>query len=152
MQVTVTGNRIPAMSESAIAKVNALADFSRQHEQVKIDTHHIIHGGMYGRTITIPAGVMLTGVLIKVPTILVVSGDCTVFADNKSFRLSGFHALPASANRKQAFIAHSDTTMTMILASDAMTVEQAEDQFTDEGDQLFSRNEDAKNFINITGE
>lgn len=152
MEIAVTGNRIPAMSDSAIAKVNALADFSRQHEQVKIDTHHIIHGGMYGRTITIPAGVMLTGVLIKVPTILVISGDCTVFADNKSYRISGFHAIPASAYRKQAFIAHIDTSMTMILASDAATVAEAEDQFTDEGDELFSRNEDARNFINITGE
>jgi hypothetical protein len=152
MEITVTGNRIPAMSSSAIAKVNALADFSRQHDQVKIDTHHIIHGGMYARTITIPAGVMLTGVLIKVPTVLVLNGDCTVFADNKSYRLSGFHAIPASANRKQAFIAHSDTSMTMILASDATTVAQAENQFTDEGDELFSRNEDARNFINITGE
>jgi hypothetical protein len=152
MEVTVTGNRIPAMSSSAIAKVNALADFSRQHDQIKINTHHIIHGGMYGRTISIPAGVMLTGVFIKVPTILVINGDVTVFADNESFRLSGFNAIAASANRKQAFIAHADTAMTMVFTTDATTVAQAENEFTDEADSLMSRNEDAENFIIITGE
>ena len=140
------------MSSSAIAKVDALAEFSRQFPQEEIETHHVIHGGMYARTISIKAGDMLTGALVKIPTILVINGDVTVFADNESFRLTGFHVLPASANRKQAFIAHADTAMTMVFASSATTVHDAENEFTDEAHGLMSRNEDAKNFINITGE
>jgi hypothetical protein len=152
MDIVATGNRIPAMSSDAIAKVNCLAEISRQCEQENIETHHAIHGGMYARTISIKEGVMLTGALIKVPTILVINGDVTVFADNESFRLTGFHAIPASANRKQAFIAHADTAMTMIFKSDATTVHEAENEFTDEADALMSRDEQAKNFIIITGE
>ena len=152
MDMVTTGNRIPAMSDDAIAKVNALAEYSRQFEQSKIETHHAIHGGMYSRTMAIKAGEMLTGALIKIPTMLVINGDVTVFADNESFRLTGFHAIPASANRKQAFIAHADTAMTMIFKTDATTVAQAENEFTDEAEFLMSRNEDAKNFIIITGE
>ena len=152
MDIVATGNRIPAMSSSAIAKVDALAEFSRQFPQEEIETHHVIHGGMYARTISIKAGDMLTGALVKIPTMLVINGDVTVFADNESFRLTGFHVLPASANRKQAFIAHADTAMTMIFASDATTVHDAENEFTDEAHGLMSRAEDAKNFIIITGE
>ena len=152
MDIVATGNRIPAKSSDAIAKVDALADISRQCPQEDIETHHAIHAGMYARTISIKAGVMLTGALIKVPTMLVINGDVTVFADNESFRLTGFHAIPASANRKQAFIAHTDTAMTMLFTTQATTVAQAENEFTDEADQLMSRNEDAKNFIIITGE
>lgn len=152
MDLVATGSRIPAMSSDAIAKVNCLAEISRQCPQEDIETHHAIHGGMYARTISIKAGVMLTGAYIKVPTMLVINGDVTVFADNESFRLTGFHAIPASAGRKQAFIAHEDTAMTMLFTTDATTVEDAENQFTDEADQLMSRNEDAKNFIIITGE
>lgn len=152
MDIVATGNRIPAMSSSAIAKVNALADFSRQFPQEEIETHHVIHGGIYARTISLKAGSMLTGALVKVPTMLVINGDCTVFADNESFRLTGFHAIPASAHRKQAFIAHADTAMTMLFATSATTVADAENEFTDEAHLMMSRNEDAKNFIIITGE
>lgn len=152
MDLVATGSRIPAMSSDAIAKVNCLAEISRQCPQEKIETHHAIHGGMYARTISIKAGVMLTGAYIKVPTMLVINGDVTVFADNESFRLTGFHAIPASAGRKQAFIAHEDTAMTMLFATKATTVADAENEFTDEADTLMSRNEDAKNFIIITGE
>lgn len=152
MDIVVQGNRIPAMSSSAIAKVEALADYSRQFKQEEIETHHVIHGGMYARTITIKAGDMLTGALVKIPTMLVISGDVTVFADNESFRIKGFHSIPASAHRRQAFIAHEDTTMTMLFPTKASTVAQAEDEFTDEASLMMSRNEDAKNFIIITGE
>ena len=150
--LAITGNRIPAMSRDAIAKVDALADILRQVPQENIDTHHVIHGGMYARTIAIKAGVMLTGALIKVPTMLVINGDVTVFADNESFRLTGFHAIPASANRKQAFIAHAETAMTMIFKSDATTIAEAENEFTNEANMLMSRRESAVNIINITGE
>lgn len=152
MDLVATGSRIPAMSSDAVAKVNALADASRQFPQEDIETHHAIHGGMYARTISIKAGVMLTGVMIKVPTMLIVNGDVSVFAGDQSFRLIGFHAIPASANRKQAFVAHADTAMTMLFATDAKTVADAENEFTDEADQLMSRSEESKNFIIITGE
>ena len=62
--IVATGNRIPAMSSDAIAKVNALAAISFECPQEDIETHHAIHGGMYARTISIK--VSMTPALIEI--------------------------------------------------------------------------------------
>lgn len=144
--------RIPAMSPQAIDKVRALEAITRELPQVNIATDHVLHGGMYARTICIPAGVVLTGVFIRVPTILVVAGDVTVNAGDAPVRLSGYHVLAASAHRRQAFFAHTDTRLTMVFTTQAKTVAEAEDEFTNEAHLLLSRKPGAINRINITGE
>ena len=148
--LVVEAPRIPAMSSQAIAKVAALEALLAQAPQVPIATHHVLHGGLYARTIRIPAGVILTGALIKLATVLVVSGHVSVAIDGESVELAGYHVLPAAANRKQAFVAHADTDLTMIFPTTATSVEAAEDQFTDEADLLFSRQ--GENVVVITGE
>ena len=145
-------SRIPAMTPEAIGKVRDLEAVLQGMPQVDIPTDHVLHGGMYARTICIPAGVVLTGVLIRVPTLLVFDGDATVNAGDAPVRLTGRHVLAASAGRRQAFLAHADTTLTMVFASQATTVGDAEDEFTDEAHLLFSRKAGAVNRINITGE
>ena len=50
-----------------------------------------------------------------------------------------YQVLPAEANRKTAYLAIEDTWVTMIFPSDAVTIEDAENQFTDEADRLMSR-------------
>ena len=40
--------------------------------------------------------------------------------------LCGYHVIPASAGRKQVFVAHADTDLTMLFPSHAATVEDAE--------------------------
>lgn len=144
--------KIQPMSDTAIGKVYALENVTRLMEQADIETHHVLHGGMYARTISIPGGVVLTGVLVKIPTTLVINGDVTVYANDDEIRVTGYQVIPASAHRKQAFITHSDTLLTMVFPTNAVTIEEAEDEFTEEASLLMSRNSDAKNFINITGE
>ena len=122
-----------------------------QAPQVEIDTSHIIHGGMYARTIMIPAGVMLTGALIKIATLLIVQGDVLVYIGDKTIELTGYNVLPASANRKQAFFAKTNTFLTMIFPSQATDIESAELEFTDETNMLISR-KNSFNKIIITGE
>ncbi len=56
----------------------------------------------------------------------------------------------ASAGRKQAYIAHKDTFLTMSFKTNAKTVEEAEAEFTDDHERLMSRN--GVNKIVITGE
>lgn len=124
----------------------------RHLPQVDIPTDHVIHGGMYARTIFIPAGVVLTGVLIRVPTMLIFNGHATVNAGDEPVTLTGYHVLAASAGRRQAFLAHGDTWLTMIFATKAATVAEAEDEFTNEAHLLLSRNADAQNQVTITGE
>lgn len=145
-------SRIPAMSIEAIDKVRELEAITRELPQVEIATDHVLHGGMYARTICIPAGVVLTGVFIRVPTLLVFDGHATVNSGEDPVTLTGYHVLAASAHRRQAFLAHGDTTLTMVFATQAKTVAEAEDEFTDEAHLLFSRKPGAVNRINITGE
>lgn len=144
--------RIPAMTAQAIDKVRQLEAITRELPQVEIATDHVLHGGMYARTICIPAGVVLTGVFIRVPTLLVFEGNATVNAGDEPVTLVGYHVLAASAHRRQAFLAHEDTRLTMVFATQAKTVAEAEDEFTDEAHLLFSRKPGAVNRINITGE
>ncbi len=132
-------NQLPTMSRDEVAKVRALETHLVQMPQVPIATLHHFHAGLYARTIRIPAGVMLTGALIKIPTLLIVSGHVTVFIGGEEQELSGYHVLLGQTGRKQAFLAHRDTDLTMAFATQAETVEQAEAEFTEETDLLMSR-------------
>jgi hypothetical protein len=143
---------IPAMADDAIARVREFEQELRKLPQVAIETEHVLHGGMYARTIRIPAGVVLTGVLIRVPTLLVVNGRVTVFTGSGTTDVSGYRVLAASAHRRQAFFAHEDTWLTMMFPTRAKTVEEAEEEFTEETDLLMSRAEGAVNHVYITEE
>jgi len=91
--------------------------------------------------VMVPAGVLITGVLIKIATLLIVQGDALVYIGGEPTRLNGYNVVPAAAGRKQAFIAESDVYLTMIFPTDALDVDEAERQFTDEVELLVSRKE-----------
>lgn len=144
--------RIAPMSAAVIRQVELLEDRLLQMPQAPIGTAHLIHAGMYARTILIPAGVMLTGALIKRATVLIVSGDADIITNDGPGRLTGYHVVPASANRKQAFYARSDTHLTMIFPTEAKTLPDAENEFTDEAVLLMSRANPDGDTVVITGE
>lgn len=150
--VVATEGRIPTMTPDAVARVRALEAVTRELPQVDIATEHVIHGGMYARTICIPAGTVLTGAFIRVPTLLVFDGHVTVNVGEEPVTLSGHHVLAASAGRRQAFLAHEDTYLTMVFATQASTVAEAEDEFSDEAHLLLSRAPGAENRVTLTGE
>lgn len=139
-------------SDEGKARVRELeAELSALPQHIPL-THHVLHGGMYARTIHVPAGTALTGVEIELATILIVSGDCVVTNGDTSVELSGYNVLPASAHRKQAFYAVGPLDMTMVFPTSAQTVAEAEDQFTKEAHRLLSRQCDESNITVITGE
>lgn len=135
---------LPAMTDEAIGKVREAESKLLAMPQVDIPTQHSFHAGMYARTVTIPAGVAITGALIKIPTLLIVNGRCEVFTGGEVVELSGYNVIQASANRKQVFLAHEDTTLTMLFPTTATTIEQAENEFTDEADMLQTRQAENK--------
>ena len=96
---------------------------------------------MYARTVRIPADVLATGVLVKVPTLLIIHGSARVFTENDWVEFEGYNVLTGEAFRKQAFLTRSAVEMTMLFVTEAQTVEQAESEFTDECDLLMSRKE-----------
>lgn len=140
MHDLVTRPSIPAMTPAAIDRVRLLEGERAALPQVPIRTEHLLHAGMYARTVYVPAGVLITGVLIKVATVLIVEGDALIYLGHeKPLEVAGYNVLPASAGRKQAFVARSDMRLTMIFPTTAATVEEAEREFTDEVDLLASR-------------
>ena len=152
MTALATNNKISVMSESAIEKVRLVQNAMLKFPQIDLPVHHILHGGMYLRSLVIPAGVAIAGAFIQVPTTLVVSGNVTVYANDQAYEIDGYQVLVASAGRKQVFVAHTDTNMTMTFATDAKTVEDAENEFTSEPDLLASRRHENLNTTIITGE
>jgi hypothetical protein len=150
--LATNSSRIAVMSEAAIEKVRVVQNEMLKMPQVNLPVHHTLHGGMYSRSLVIPAGVALAGAFILVPTMLIVSGNVTVYANDQAYEIDGYQVLVASAGRKQLFVAHSDTNMTMLFATTATTVEAAEDEFTSESSLLASRRYEDLNTTIITGE
>tara|TARA_R110000787_G_scaffold31625_1_gene83782 strand:+ start:433 stop:852 length:420 start_codon:yes stop_codon:yes gene_type:complete len=139
------------MSSAALNKVRALEQFVKAAPQYAVETHHVIHGGMYCRTIMLPAGHVLTGALVKVPTLLTISGCVTVYlGDSGSVEIEGHAVLPARPGRKQAFVSHTDTHISMTFATSAQSVDAAEEAMTEEADNLMSRSN--TNTVLVTGD
>lgn len=150
--LTTSKNHIRAMTPQAVDKVRELETRLLADSQVLIPTDHILHAGMYARTIVVPAGVALTGALLKIATLLIISGDMILYVDGAPHRLTGYNVFAGSAHRKQAGLAVTDTAVTMIFKTDVKTVAEAEEEFTDEAHMLWSRLDGAINNIIFTGE
>lgn len=132
---------LPVMGRSEVESVRQLEEAALHLPQVPIPTDHVFHAGMYARTIKIPAGVALTGAQIKIPTILIISGDALIYGEGGATRYAGYHVALGQCGRKQAFYALQDTYLTMLFPTGATTVDAAEKAFTDEYEKLFSRKE-----------
>ena len=141
--------QVPAMAEHDLSAVRKLQEWALAQPQVQIPTHHTLHGGMYARTICLKAGTLIVGALIKVPTLLVLSGDSSVFVggNERERRYTGHHVIQAQPGRKQVFLAHADTHLTMLFPTSAQTVAEAENEFTDEAQALGSRRPQATNLV-----
>lgn len=132
---------LPTMSRDAIDKAHALHRAMEALPQVDIEITHSLHDGVYTRTAFVPAGVMVMGVLIKIPTTLIVSGHAKVFIGDDTVEVQGYRVIAGAPGRKQAALALEDTHFTMLFATSASTIEEAENEFTDEAEQLTTRQE-----------
>lgn len=147
----VKERRISSMSDETISNVRFLQNEFLELPQVSIPTSHLIHAGMYARTVKVPAGTAIVGSLMKVASILILNGEFVIYVDNEPIKLEGYNVFYGCANRKQAGYALSDAHVTMIFPTPAKSVADAEEEFTDEAHLLASRHNDAVNHICITG-
>lgn len=143
-------NCIIALNDGLLGKMSAVQDELLNLPQIEVQTDHVIHGGVYTRTITIAPGTVLMGAHILIPTTLIVNGDTAVFTGESWIELKGYHVIPAMAGRKQIFVAKEETSISMIFRTDAKTVEEAEKAFTDEAELLMSK-QSAIDTVTITG-
>lgn len=142
---------LPATRPEMVAKISALEELLIGNEPVELPTQHVIHAGVYARTIAMPEGMVLTGALIKRATLVIVSGSAGVLVGEDWLRLEGYSVIPASAGRKQVFVSYSELRITMVFPTKARTVEEAEREFTDDAERLLSRRQNA-NTVLITEE
>lgn len=133
-------NVLPPSSQEAIERVTRLSEEVLKLPQADLPTEHTLHGGMYARTLRMVPGTVCCGAMIKVPTIIIIQGNVIVYTNGDSVELKGYNIFAGSADRKQAVYTLSDVSWTMIFRTDAETVEEAEEEFTNEYSSLMSRN------------
>lgn len=120
----------------------ALETLDERQLDVNVPIEHFIFDGVYYRTCRIPKGVAIVGALIKIPTTVIVSGDCLVSLGLTIGRLTGYNVVRAEAFRRQAFKALEDTCVTMCFKTNAKDVKEAEKEFTDEWKLLTTNREE----------
>jgi hypothetical protein len=150
LQTTTRG--LQPASQETLEKLAIVHQALRQVSDVRITTDHILHGGMYTRTIRLEAGVVMMGSLIKRPTILIVNGATLVMTGDQGEELEGYNVIPGSAGRKQLFLTRGPVKITMIFATEAKSLAEAEDEVFDEADELMSRKDGSGDTLTITGE
>ena len=127
---------LPPQSAHVVDGVRRLVRLASALPQERLSLEHVFWAGLYARTLFIPEGVMITGARIVIPTLLIVSGDVLTLGDEGRVRITGYRVLAGRAGRKSVFIALKDTFLTMLFATDAATVVEAENLFTDEPETL----------------
>lgn len=113
--------------------------FLQSLPQVEIATTHVVHKGMVARTIFIPKGAGVSGMLTNLDNVNVMCGDIEVTTDDGPKRLTGYHVIPANAGFKRIGLAHEDTWWTTFWKSDLTDIEAIEDEMTSESHLLQTR-------------
>ena len=131
---------LPSMApmEQEIGKGLVMATLS----EAPIEVEHFLWAGCYVRTILLRKGEIGAGAFIKIPTVVIVSGNCKVVVGDHLEEISGYSVLRGMDGRRQVFSAFDDTYITMFFASNAATVEEAEKEFTDEWQLLTNNREE----------
>jgi hypothetical protein len=132
-----------------LARIHTLLDAC---PQTPLATEHLLHGGMYARTIRRDTDSVTIGSLINKATILIVNGPCSLLIGDRRVDLSGYNILAGLPGRKSFSWTHGPVEMTMIFATSARTVEEAENEIFAEVDQLVSRRDNSRDQVTITGE
>lgn len=136
---------IPAMRPEAIDRVYQIEAENLARPQTDLRFEHRLHAGVYARTMIVPElaegkACLITAALIRVPTLLISQGDALVYVgEDAPYRLTSHQIIEAAAGRKTAYVAASGFRLTMIFATSAQTVEEAEEEFTAEAHMLQSR-------------
>ena len=80
---------IPPNTSGELEAMAAGVEEMRAAPQVEIRTRSFIHAGMYCRTCLVPKGVAIVGALIKIPTVIMVTGDFAMTCGGRTVRLKG---------------------------------------------------------------
>jgi len=132
--LSVVGNICVKDKSSNREAILKYEDFAKDLPQVDIPVIHHMHGGMYGREITIPKDTVITGQLYKFDHFdIMISGDITVSTDTgETKRLTGFNIFKGMSGKKRAGYAHEDTHWVTFHAFDGDSGEEVQKYITAE--------------------
>ncbi|WP_278935822.1 hypothetical protein [Parasutterella excrementihominis] len=137
--LSISEIKVPALSAETLDRVRQFENALEKCPQVEINVESVLFAGIYARTIKIPAGVVITGALLQVPTVLQISGRCILNLGEQAAEINGYAVFKADAGRKQVIYALTDTFVTASFATTAQTVEEAENEATAEAEKLTTR-------------
>lgn len=143
----LTGTPIPpslshslvASDAETLAQLALVAEAISQYPQTDLQTSHLLHGGQYHRTCRMPAGTVIVGAVVRVPTSLIIAGDVSLWTGRSWQRMTGYHVLSGEIGRQACIFSHAETFLTMTAVTEACTIEAAEAEMTEHPEQLLSR-------------
>lgn len=133
---------LPSVSSDFAEKIDAVKAELLKEPQCEYPVSHSIYEGMYHRTVFLPQGALAVGARIRIPTLLIISGHIRTNEGDRMKEYKGYFVLEGSAFRQQVILALEDSYMTMVFPTKAETVQEAEDEFTEESEQLQTRNKE----------
>jgi hypothetical protein len=107
--------------------------------QVDLQTTHALSGGVYARTVFIPAGTVVTGATHKKNHICIIDGDVETILDGTKQRITGRVILNGQKGVKRAVYAHDDTLWTTVCRTDLIDIADIEAELVEEPEQLQTR-------------
>lgn len=97
--------------------------------QVSMDTEHCFHGGMYCRTIKIPAGSVIVSRVHKTDHLFIgIEGELAVSGEGESYTLTPGKIVYSPKGTKRAVTALTDVVCMTIHRTDKKTIEGLEEE------------------------
>ncbi len=122
-----------------LAKVDRLEHYIDAADQIDLKTTHVLCGGLYARSFTVPAGVAVVGATHKTDHVDVMQGDVSFTTPEGVKRLTGMHVLATKAGAKRVGYAHSETKWTTICKTDLIDIPAIEAELVVEAEKLQTR-------------
>lgn len=104
--------------------------------QVDLQTQHSVTGGVYARTVLIPAGCAVVGAIHSKDHISVFIGDVTCTTDEGMKRMTGHHVFPCKSGIKRVVYAHINSIWTTCIKTDETELDKIEKDCTIEYQKL----------------
>lgn len=137
-------NRIEGVAPELRARLDEVADWMKANggdDGEGCELEHLFHAGCYVRTLRVPKDKYFVSECLRIPTVLIVSGDAA-FSDGKNtFRITGYKVLTGAPMRQSIVRTFADTVFTAIFATNAKTQEEAEAEAVFRPDRLLKLSE-----------
>ncbi len=111
-------------------RIDAIEARAKEQPQVEIESVHVVGGGMFARTIRIPAGVQISGRIHRAEHINIMSGgSIIVITEEGAKHLTGFNIMKCLPGSKRLARAIEDTIWTTIIRTDETDLNKIEELF-----------------------